>query len=142
MKLYKGLVKFDKKGKIEDIVVVDDSFSWKAFFLNPLWFLFHKMWIEFFLFSLVLVVFIHVFSFGAYNFLMQISLLFMIALNSKTWYEDFLVKRKNYLFLAMIFGNNKTEAKIKFINQISLKNKENNEKIIFSDNLLDPKYFK
>jgi hypothetical protein len=142
MKLYKGLVKFDKKGKIEDIIVVDDSFSWKAFFLNPLWFLFHKMWIEFFLFLSVLVVFIYVFSFGAYNFLMQISLLFMIALNSKTWYEDFLVKRKNYLFLAMIFGNNKTEAKIKFINQISLKNKENNEKIIFSDNLLDPKYFK
>jgi hypothetical protein len=142
MKLYKGLVKFDKKGKIEDIVVVDDSFSWKAFFFNPLWFLFHKMWIEFFLFLSVLVVFIYVFSFGAYNFLMQISLLFMIALNSKTWYEDFLVKRKNYLFLAMIFGNNKTEAKIKFINQISLKNKENNEKIIFSDNLLDPKYFK
>ncbi len=142
MKLYKGLVKFDKKGKIEDIIVVDDSFSWKAFFLNPLWFLFHKMWIEFFLFSLVSVVFIYVFSFGAYNFLMQISLLFMVALNSKTWYEDFLVKRKNYLFLAMIFGNNKTEAKIKFINQISLKNKENNEKIIFSDNLLDPKYFK
>ena len=142
MKLYKGLVKFDKKGKIEDIIVVDDSFSWKAFFFNPLWFLFHKMWIEFFLFLSVLVVFIYVFSFGAYNFLMQISLLFMIALNSKTWYEDFLVKRKNYLFLAMIFGNNKTEAKIKFINQISLKNKENNEKIIFSDNLLDPKYFK
>jgi hypothetical protein len=142
MKLYKGLVKFDKKGKIEDIIVVDDSFSWKAFFLNPLWFLFHKMWIEFFLLSVVLVVFIYVFSFGAYNFLMQISLLFMVALNSKTWYEDFLIKRKNYLFLAMIFGNNKTEAKIKFINQISLKNKENNEKIIFSDNLLDPKYFK
>ena len=142
MKLYKGLVKFDKKGKIEDIVVVDDSFSWKAFFLNPLWFLFHKMWIEFFFFSFAIILFIYVLSFGAYNFLMQISLLFMVALNSKTWYEDFLVKRKNYLFLAMIFGNNKTEAKIKFINQISLKNKENNEKIIFSDNLLDPKYFK
>ena len=142
MKLYKGLVKFDKKGKIEDIIVVDDSFSWKAFFFNPLWFLFHKMWIEFFLFLSVSVVFIYVFSFGAYNFLMQISLLFMVALNSKTWYEDFLIKRKKYLFLAMIFGNNKTEAKIKFINQISLKNKENNEKIIFSDNLLDPKYFK
>ena len=142
MKLYKGLVKFDKKGKIEDIVVVDDSFSWKAFFLNPLWFLFHKMWIEFSFFSFAIILFIYVLSFGAYNFLMQISLLFMVALNSKTWYEDFLVKRKNYLFLAMIFGNNKTEAKIKFINQISLKNKENNEKIIFSDNLLDPKYFK
>jgi hypothetical protein len=142
MKLYKGLVKFDKKGKIEDIIVVDDSFSWKAFFLNPLWFLFHKMWIEFSFFSLAIILFSCVFSFGAYNFLMQISLLFMVALNSKTWYEDFLVKRKNYLFLAMIFGNNKTEAKIKFINQISLKNKENNEKIIFSDNLLDPKYFK
>jgi len=145
MKLYRGLVKFDKKGKIEDILVIDDDFSWKALFLNPLWFLFHKMWIEFFLLSFILALFGYVFSFGAYNFLMQISLIFMVALNSKSWYEDSLIKRKKYCFLAMIFGNSKAEAKIKFINQISLKNKENNENnetIIFSDNLLNPKYFK
>ena len=73
---------------------------------------------------------------------MQISLVFMIALNSRFWYFDFLVKRKKYSFVAMIFGENSVEAKIKFINQINLKNKENSEKIIFSDSLLNPKYFK
>lgn len=66
----------------------------------------------------------------------------MMALNSKSWYFDALTKRKKYCFMAMVFGMNPTEAKIKFINQINLQNKENNEKIIFSDNLLNPKYFK
>ena len=142
MKLYRGLVKFDKNGKIEDLVVIDDSFSWKAFFFNPFWFLFHKMWIESLIFLPIFIFFSYVYKFGLYDFLMQISLVFMIALNSRFWYFDFLVKRKKYSFVAMIFGENSVEAKIKFINQINLKNKENSEKIIFSDSLLNPKYFK
>ena len=142
MKLYRGLVKFNKNGKIEDLVVIDDSFSWKAFFFNPFWFLFHKMWIESLLFFLIFIFLNHVYKFGEYGFLMYIFLIFMIALNSRFWYCDFLIKRKKYNFVAMIFGENSVEAKIKFINQISLKNKENNENIIFSDSLLNPKYFK
>jgi hypothetical protein len=51
----------------------------------------------------------------------------MMALNSKTWYFDALIKRKKYCFMAMVFGMNATEAKIKFINQINLQNKENND---------------
>ncbi len=142
MKLYRGLIKFDQDGKIEDLIVIDDSFSWKAFLFNPFWFLFHKMWIESFLFLLILALLSCITRFGVYDFLMQFSLIFMIALNAKNWYADFLVNRKKYCFVAMIFGNNKIEAKIKFVNEISLKSKENNEKIIFSENLLNPKYFK
>ena len=142
MNLYKGLVKFDKDNKIEDVVVIDEGFSWGALILNPIWFLFHKMWLEFFLFLSILILFNWTSRFGIYDFFMQASLIFMMALNSKTWYFDALTKRKKYCFMAMVFGANATEAKIKFINQINLQNKENNEKIIFSDNLLNPKYFK
>ena len=142
MNLYKGLVKFDKDNKIEDIIVIDEGFSWGALILNPIWFLFHKMWLEFFLFLSILILFNWTSRFGIYDFFMQASLIFMMALNSKTWYFDALTKRKKYCFMAMVFGANATEAKIKFINQINLQNKENNEKIIFSDNLLNPKYFK
>ena len=142
MNLYKGLVKFDKDNKIEDVVVIDEGFSWGALILNPIWFLFHKMWLEFFLFLLIIIFFNWTSKFGIYDFFMQASLIFMMALNSKSWYFDALTKRKKYCFMAMVFGTNATEAKIKFINQINLQNKENNEKIIFSDNLLNPKYFK
>ena len=142
MNLYKGLVKFDKDNKIEDIIVIDEGFSWGALILNPIWFLFHKMWLEFFLFLSILILFNWTSRFGIYDFFMQASLIFMMALNSKSWYFDALTKRKKYCFMAMVFGTNATEAKIKFINQINLQNKENNEKIIFSDNLLNPKYFK
>ena len=142
MNLYKALVKFDKDNKIEDVIVIDEGFSWGALILNPIWFLFHKMWLEFFLFLSILILFNWTSRFGIYDFFMQASLIFMMALNSKTWYFDALTKRKKYCFMAMVFGANATEAKIKFINQINLQNKENNEKIIFSDNLLNPKYFK
>jgi len=142
MKLYKGLIKFDRNNKIEDIIVLDDGFSWKALFFNPLWFLFNKMWIEFILFLLIFVIFNYFAEYGIYDYIMQLSLIFMIALNSKTWYADFLIKRKKYQIGAIILSNDKVEAKIKLINQISLQNKENNEKFIFSDNLLNPKYFK
>ena len=142
MNLYKALVKFDKDNKIEDVVVIDEGFSWGALILNPIWFLFHKMWLEFFLFLSILILFNWTSRFGIYDFFMQASLIFMMALNSKSWYFDALTKRKKYCFMAMVFGANATEAKIKFINQINLQNKENNEKIIFSDNLLNPKYFK
>lgn len=142
MKLYKGLIKFDKNNKIDDILVLDDVFSWKAFFLNPFWFLFHKMWQEFFLFLLVFGILNYFADYGFFDFVMQISLIFMVALNSKSWYADFLIKKKKYQIEAMILSDNEIEAKTKFIDQINLHNKENNEKYIFSDNLLNPKYFK
>jgi len=142
MKLYKGLIKFDKNNKIEDILVLDDNFSWKAFFLNPIWFLFHKMWQEFLLFLLMFGLFNYFADYGIFDFVIQISLIFMVALNSKSWYADFLIKKKKYKIVAMILSNNEIEAKINFIQQINLHNNENNEKYIFSDNLLNPKYFK
>jgi hypothetical protein len=142
MNLYRGLVKFDKDNKIEDVIIVDDSFSWKALLFNPLWFLFHKMWLESCLFLSIFALLNWASRFGVFDFFMQISLIFMIALNSRSWYFDALIKRKKYRFVAMVFGANATEAKIKFINQINLQNKEGFEENAFSESLLSPKYFK
>ena len=72
MKLYRALVKFDKDNKIENIVVVDDGFSWKALFFNPLWFLFHRMWIEFIMFLLIFFCFGIFSRFGDYDIFMKI----------------------------------------------------------------------
>jgi hypothetical protein len=83
MNLYKGLVKFDKDNKIEDVVVVDEGFSWGALILNPIWFLFHKMWLEFFLFLSILILFNWTSRFGIYDFFMQASLIFMMALKPR-----------------------------------------------------------
>ena len=66
----------------------------------------------------------------------------MIALNSKTWYIDFLTKHKKYSFVGVAFGSSAIEAKIKIIEQLKLNNEENPEEIIFSESLLNPKYFK
>ena len=67
MKLYRALVKFDKENKIENIIVVDDGFSWKAFFFNPLWFLFHRMWIEVAMFVAIFYSLGFFSKFGDYN---------------------------------------------------------------------------
>jgi hypothetical protein len=142
MKLYRALVKLDKNNKIENVVVVDDGFSWKALLFNPLWFLFHRMWVEFIMFLLIFFCFGIFSKFGDYDIFMKISLIFMIALNSKTWYFDFLTKYKKYDFVGVAFGSNPVEAKLKIIEQIKQNNKENPEQIIFSESLLNPKYFK
>jgi len=142
MKLYRALVKLDKNNKIENVVVVDDGFSWKALLFNPLWFFFHKMWIEFIIFLLIFLFSGFFFRFGDFDIFMKLSLIFMIALNSKTWYFDFLTKYKKYIFVGVVFGSDAIEAKIKAIEQIKLNNKENPEEIIFSEYLLNPKYFK
>jgi len=142
MKLYRALVKLDKNNKIENVIVVDDGFSWKALLFNPLWFLYHQMWIEFIMFLLIFFCFGLFSSFGDYDIFMKLSLIFMIALNSKTWYIDYLIKYKKYTFVGVVFGSDAVEAKIKIIEQIKLNNKENPEENMFSESLLNPKYFK
>ena len=44
--------------------------------------------------------------------------------------------------IGLLRASNAVEAKIKIIEQIKLNNKENPEEIIFSESLLNPKYFK
>ncbi|MFZ9180750.1 MAG: DUF2628 domain-containing protein [Rickettsiales bacterium] len=127
MKLYNGLIKYGNKDQIDDVIIVDNSFSFKALIFNPLWFFYHRMWREFLLLILLSVV-IALFPISETDILLiQIALYFAIALNSRTWLIDHLVKRKKYQQVAMVFANNITEAKLKFINQIITKKSIQNE---------------
>ena len=46
MKLYNALVRKNESGKIEDIIMVKEGFSWQAFIFNTIWFIYHRMFKE------------------------------------------------------------------------------------------------
>lgn len=127
MKLYNGLIKYGNKDQIDDVTIVDNSFSFKALIFNPLWFFYHRMWQEFFLliFISVLISFIPLPEIDV--ILMQFALYIAVALNSRSWLIEHLIKRKKYQQVAMVFANNATDAKLKFINQIITKKSIQNE---------------
>jgi len=127
MKLYNGLIKYGNNDQIDDVIIVDNSFSFKALIFNPLWFFYHRMWQEFFLLILISVIITLLPLDEVDLILMQIALYVAIALNSRTWLIDHLIKRKKYQQVAMVFANNTTEAKLKFINQIITKKSIQNE---------------
>ena len=137
MKLYNILVKYNKSGKIDDIVAINDGFSWKSLFFNPLWFIFNKMWIESFLFVAIVILFNLIASqvfFGKYLLYM---FFFLVAFNAKYWKIDSLISRRKYQLIAFVFGKNIDEAKNNFIHQITPKSSDYHE--VFSNKILDPK---
>jgi len=116
MKLYNVLVKRNPAGKIEDIVLMKDGFSWLAFFFNGLWFLYYRMWKEFFVLILVNAVFIF-FAKISSNFdrvLLETAFIFMIALNANYWRAEHL-KKKTYELVGIVFGANRIDAKLHFV---------------------------
>lgn len=116
MKLYNVLVKRNPAGKIEDIVLMKDGFSWLAFFFNGLWFLYYRMWKEFFVLILVNAAFIF-FAKISSNFdrvLLETAFIFMIALNANYWRAEHL-KKKSYELVGIVFGANRIDAKLHFV---------------------------
>lgn len=85
------------------------------------------MWQEFFLLILISVIITLLPLNEVDLILMQIALYVAIALNSRAWLIDHLIKRKKYQQIAMVFANNATEAKLKFISQIIAKKSIQNE---------------
>lgn len=127
MKLYNGLIKYGNKDQIDDVIIVDNSFSFKALIFNPLWFFYHRMWQEFFLLIVMSVLLTYLPLAQIDVVFMQFALYIMVALNSRSWLIDHLIKHKKYQQLAMVFATNATEAKLKFINQIIAKKSIQNE---------------
>jgi hypothetical protein len=115
MKLYSVLTKENREGKIEDVVLLKEGFSYPAFFFSGLWFLYHKMWQEFFALLLINFAFITLGNISA-NFdqlFLEIAFLFIVALNANHWLGEKL-KRSGYNFNGLVFGNNHAEAKLRF----------------------------
>ena len=135
MHLYNTLIKKNSEEKIEDIILLKEGFSLGAFCFGPLWFLIHKMWKEFF-FLIVLSVVSTAFanSFLGFNkILLEIAFAFIIAINANYWLGKHLQK-KNYQFVGLIFGDNKSKAQLRLAQNFAAD--ELNE---FSDAILNPK---
>lgn len=146
MKFYNGLIKFDGSGKIEDIVMINDSFSFSCLFFAPAWLLFHKMWKEFF--GLVICIIIIELAFNSLiqdTFLLILAFLILVANNCKSWYSEYLISKKNYHMVAVILAKNKLDAQNKLINQISKFGKTKAEfffsQEIFPQNIAFPSLF-
>lgn len=140
MKLYNALVKKTKLGTIEDVVVFKDGFSFPAFFFNNLWFLYHKMWKEFGVLLLLSFVFILLKSLGILSssdvFLLEIVMVFMIALNFNYWLVDHL-KKQGYEFVGLVFGVDEISAKMRFVK--NLEENQKTENFAFDIAISDPK---
>ncbi len=131
MKLYNVLIKKNPAGKIEDIVLLKDGFSWLAFFFSGLWFLYYRMWKEFLVLIVVNVAFV-VFakiSSGFDRALLEVVFIFMVALNANYWRCEHL-KNKGYELVGLVFGANRIDAKLHFVEGLEDE---------FSEAILDPK---
>ncbi len=131
MKPYSALVKKNRKGEVEDLVLLKEGFSWQAFIFSGLWFLYHKMWkeiIALILINAALILFTKVFS-NSDKILLEIAFIFIIALNANYWLCDHL-KKKKYEFVGIAFGDDVLSAKFNLLRDIHLD---------LSHKILDPK---
>ena len=138
MKLYSVLIKKNNSEKIEDLIFVKEGFSFAAFFFSNLWFLYHRMWREFFLLILVNFIFAYFFTLLSDfdKIFLQIAFVFIVALNANHWLCEYL-KKKNYQFVGLVFGADLTNAKIRFLNNFQTDCEKNNFE--FDEAILDPK---
>ena len=144
MKLYNAFIKKDLNDKIEDVVLLDEGFSFFAFLFSGLWFLFHKMWLN------AAVIF-------AINYLLQslgnnevlpkldvmfleISFLVIIAYNANHWFGEHLLRR-GYKLSGFVLAANKAEARIKAVQALYV---DYPELTIdeFSTAIIDPKGYR
>lgn len=141
MKLYNALVKKNSSGKIEDFILLREGFSFSAFIFSGLWFLYHKMWREFLLLILINCAFVFLGKFLS-NFdhiLLEAAFAFMIALNANSWRCEHL-KTKNYEFAGVIFAQNLSDAKIRFVKGFE-KNCDENQNKNHAENVFDESFF-
>jgi len=139
MKLYNALVKKNESGKIEDIIMIKEGFSWKAFIFNGIWFIYHQLWKE------IIILFSISLAFGFFAKLsndfdkasLQLALFFMVALNANHWLCDSL-KKKGYEFVGIVFGSNSTNAKLRFVQKLQLSEFVDDQ---FGDAFLNPKQY-
>lgn len=129
MKLYNALIKKSSAGKIEDVIVLKDGFSYPAFFLNNLWFLYNKMWKEFGVLVGVSFSFMVLKALGILSssdiVLLEIIFLFIIALNFNYWLVEHL-KKQGYEFVGLVFGSSLENAKMRFVKNLEVDRESEN----------------
>lgn len=143
LKLYSSFIKKDKNNKVEDIAIVCEKFSFSAFFLSLLWFLFYKMWQSAILLVLVEIVLVKLRNLSFISnfdfFMLNLAILFFIAMNASSWRGKKLekkdYKRKNY-----VLAQNEEEARLK-----AMKSWHRNSPDLgfqrFSEEIIDPHFY-
>lgn len=114
MRLYKVYAKKSEQGKINDIIVFKEGFSFMALFFNLVWLLYNKLWLKFI--QCILILFIagnlpntH------FEVFVNVVVALSIAFYGHDWFSEKLVKRKGYIFEGYEFVKNRDEALLKFI---------------------------
>ena len=118
--------------------MLKEGFSFFAFLFSGLWFLYHRMWKELLALIMINIAF---FMLGKFfldfnKILVETAFLFLVALNATYWLCDHL-KKKGYEFVGIVFGENSTNAKIRFIKNLEADLKPNSPE--FEDSILNPK---
>jgi len=131
MKNYSALIKKNSNGEVEDLVLLKEGFSWRAFIFSGFWFFYHKMWKEFLVLLLINFAFFFLAKISSDfdKIILEIFYVFLVALNATYWLEDHL-RKKGYEFVGVAFGNDALSAKYELLRNCSLN---------FSPKILDPK---
>jgi hypothetical protein len=119
MKLYSAFIKRNDSKKVEDVVLIKEGFSFAALLFSNLWFLYHKMWCEFFVLVLANFVFAYFFTLlpGFDKIFLQAAFVVIVALNANYWLCEYL-KKRNYQFSGLVFGHDLTSARISFLKNL------------------------
>lgn len=112
MKLFNVLVAKNNSRKIQDIILVKEGFCIKAFIFNGLWFLYHKMWLEF---LVLITIDLALSSFADLDkIVLQLGFVFIIGINANYWRVEHL-KKNGYKFYGIVFANSMAEAQLKSV---------------------------
>lgn len=144
MKLYNALIKKDQNNKIEDVVLLEEGFSFMAFLFSGLWFLFHKMWLNA---AVIFAINYMLQSLGEAGALSKLDLMFLefsfliiIAYNANYWFSEHLLRR-GYQISGFVLAANKAEARIKAVQSLYVDYPELSIDE-FSDAIVDPKGYR
>jgi hypothetical protein len=120
MKFYSVLVK-KSDDELQDAVTLHDGFSFNAFLFGALWFLYHKMWYEFALISVINIAIFHLPGLVDFDqLLLSAALYLIVAFNANSWFENHLQKKCGYKFLGMVGAANPLDAKLRFFQNFAL----------------------
>ncbi len=139
MKLYNALIKQDENNKIDDIALVEDSFSWMALLFNIPWFLYHKMWRNSLILIVANIVFIMAETIGLFSpsdlIFIETCFMILVAFNANYWY-DLHLRNHKYQAIGFVLASNKIEARIKAM-RILEHNFSDLSFALFSESMID-----
>lgn len=117
MKIYNILMKPGvEQHDVEKVIVVEESFSIKAFVFQIFWLIYNRLWFYVFIISVTHLLSMILLKNGLINFNIfqgiQLVISIIVAVFANTWYIDSL-RKQNYS-LKIIAANNREEAKFKY----------------------------